>query len=62
MINENVRRDLKSCAKRLNRALHDIEKATSGQMSNGLTEVTERLGDGGLSAVLKKLDIQISGF
>ena len=27
LIIENVRRDLKSCAKRLNRALHDIEKA-----------------------------------
>jgi len=56
LIIENVRRDLKSCAKRLNRARRDLEKAMDER-----PDIQRIYGGGGLTTVLKKSDIHISG-
>jgi len=45
---EKVKRDLTSCAKRLNRALRDLEKAMDER-----PDIQRFDGDGGLTAVLK---------
>lgn len=52
---EKVKRDLKSCAKRFNRALRDLEKAMDAR-----PDFQRFDGDDGLSAVLKRSDIYIS--
>ena len=53
---EKVKRDLKSCAKRLNRALRDLEKAMDER-----PDIQRIYGGGGLTTVLKKSDIHFSG-